>query len=186
MLPVTTLSTWAVVAGGQALRGLVLSGLAWLLALPLLVSLEAGLIAMMLFEPMRGFLRRAQYLFLTYSDSDPFHIITPIVTLLAFAMLLQRCRLEIFRQTPLAGLVSILGLIYFLEIFNPLQGGLTVGFSGALFGNTFTLYSVAPVGWLLIGWISAEYLRKVVVVTTVQSQAPYAAGVGTEREQFAI
>ncbi len=79
MLPVATLSTWAVAAGGQVLRGLVLSGLAWLLALPLLVSLEAGLIAMMLFEPMRGFLRRAQYLFLTYSDNDPIHIITPVV-----------------------------------------------------------------------------------------------------------
>ena len=92
MLPVTTLSTWAVVAGGQAVRGLVLSGLGWLLALPLLVSLEAGLIAI----------------------------------------------------------------------------------------------SVAPVGWLLIGRISAEYLRKVAIVTTVESQAPYAAGVGTEREQFAI
>jgi hypothetical protein len=26
----------------------------------------------------------------------------------------------------------------------------------SLFGNTFTLYSVAPFGWLLIGWISAN------------------------------
>jgi hypothetical protein len=26
-------------------------------------------------------------------------------------------------------------------------------------GNTFTLYLVAPVGWLLVGWISAEQLR---------------------------
>ena len=144
MLPVTTLSAWAVAAGGQALRGLALSGLASLLALPLLASLEAGLIAMMLFEPMRGFLRRAQYLFLTYSDNDPIHIITPVVTLLAFAMLLQRRRLEIFRETPLAGLVSILGLIYFLEIFNPLQGGLTVGFSGALF-------MLVPVVWFYFG-----------------------------------
>jgi hypothetical protein len=29
----------------------------------------------------------------------------------------------------------------------------------SFFGNTFTLYSVAPVGWLLIGWISAGALR---------------------------
>jgi hypothetical protein len=27
----------------------------------------------------------------------------------------------------------------------------------SMFGNTFTLYSVAPVGWLLIGWISAQH-----------------------------
>ena len=144
MLPVTTLCAWAIAAGGQALRGLVLSGLGWLLALPLLVSLEAGLLGMMFFEPMRGFLRRAQYLFLSYSDTDPIHIVTPVVTLLAFAMLLQRRKLEIFRETPLAGLVSILGLIYFLEIFNPLQGGLAVGFSGALF-------ILVPVVWFYFG-----------------------------------
>lgn len=144
MLPVTTLCAWAVAAGGQALRGLVLSGLGWLLALPLLFGLEAGLLGMMFFEPLRGFLRRAQYIFLSYSDTDPIHIVTPIVTLLAFAMLLQRRKLEIFRETPLAGLVSILGLIYFLEIFNPLQGGLVVGLTGALF-------ILVPVCWFYFG-----------------------------------
>jgi len=30
----------------------------------------------------------------------------------------------------------------------------------SMFGNTFTLYSVAPVGWMLIGWISAASLRQ--------------------------
>jgi hypothetical protein len=30
----------------------------------------------------------------------------------------------------------------------------------SFFGNTFTLYSVAPVGWLLVGWISAGALRQ--------------------------
>jgi hypothetical protein len=37
----------------------------------------------------------------------------------------------------------------------------------SFFGNTFTLYSVAPVGWLLIGWISAGVLRQ-----TSDSSAP--------------
>jgi hypothetical protein len=27
----------------------------------------------------------------------------------------------------------------------------------SMFGNTFTLYSVAPVAWLLIGWISTSH-----------------------------
>src|SRR5260370_24464348 len=80
ILPVSAGIAWAISVGGQALRGLLLGGLAWLIALPLLVSLEAGLIAMMLFEPLRGFLRRAQYLVWTYSDSDPIHVLTPIVT----------------------------------------------------------------------------------------------------------
>jgi hypothetical protein len=25
------------------------------------------------------------------------------------------------------------------------------------FGTSFTIYSVAPIGWLLVGWISAAY-----------------------------
>jgi hypothetical protein len=33
----------------------------------------------------------------------------------------------------------------------------------SVFGNTFTLYSVAPIGWLLIGWISAQQSPEVEV-----------------------
>lgn len=143
-LPLSALAVWAVNAGGEALRWVGLGALAWSLAVPLLVSLEAGLFAMMLFEPLRGFLRRAQYLFLPYSQADPIHVVTPLVTMLAFAMVLQRRGLRTFRETPLAWLVSILGLIYLLEIFNPLQGGLTVGLSGALF-------MLVPVCWFYFG-----------------------------------
>ena len=56
----------------------------------------------------------------------------------------QRRKLRVFRATPLAGMVSILGLIYVLEIFNPLQGGVTVGLSGALF-------MLVPVAWFYFG-----------------------------------
>jgi uncharacterized membrane protein len=31
----------------------------------------------------------------------------------------------------------------------------------SVFGNTFTLYSVAPVAWLLVGWISAQEMRRI-------------------------
>ncbi|MCU1268093.1 MAG: hypothetical protein JWM21_4411 [Acidobacteria bacterium] len=142
--PLSAIIVWAVNAGGEALRFLTLGGIASAMGLALVISLEAGLIAMMLFEPLRGFLRRAQYLFLPYTQTDPIHLVTPLVTILALAMLLQRRRLTIFRATPLAGSVSILGLIYLLQIFNPLQGGLTVGLSGALF-------MLVPVAWFYFG-----------------------------------
>src|SRR5258705_5805784 len=125
-LPLSAFAAWAVTAGGEALRWVGLGAIAWSLALPLLISLEAGLFAMMLFEPLRGFLRRAQYLFLPYSSTDPIHLVTPLVTMLAFAMLLQRRKLRVFRATPLAGMASMLALIYVFEIFNPLHAGVTV------------------------------------------------------------
>jgi hypothetical protein len=142
--PLSALAVWALNTGGEALRWLGLGALAWSLALPLLVSLEAGLFAMMLFEPLRGFLRRAQYLFLPYSQTDPIHVVTPLITLMAFAMLVQRRKLQLFRETPLAVPVSILAFIYFLQIFNPLQGGIAVGLSGALF-------MLVPVAWFYFG-----------------------------------
>src|SRR4026209_632410 len=76
----------AIASGGQFLRTWVCGALTWVMALPLLVSIEAGLIAMMLFEPFRGFIRRAQYLFVEYSSQDPIHVLTPIVTVLAFVL----------------------------------------------------------------------------------------------------
>ncbi|MDQ2855577.1 MAG: hypothetical protein M3R68_04555, partial [Acidobacteriota bacterium] len=143
-LPLSGLVVWAVNSGGDALRWLGLGGLASAMALALLFSLEAGLTAMMLFEPLRGFLRRVQYLFLPYSQTDPIHLVTPLVTILALATLLQRRRFTIFRESPLAVPVSVLAVIYFLQIFNPLQGGLTVGLSGALF-------VLVPVAWFYFG-----------------------------------
>src|SRR5437773_2825882 len=131
-LPLSMGILWAANTGGEALRWLVLGGFASVMMFCLIVSLEAGLVAMMIFEPLRGFLRRAQYLYLTYSQSDPIHIVTPIVTLLAFALILQRHRLRLFHQSTLAVLVSLLATIYFVQIFNPLQGGLAVGLSGAM------------------------------------------------------
>jgi hypothetical protein len=145
-MPLAALAVWAINAGGEAFRWLGIGALAWSLALPLLFSLEAGLFAMMLFEPLRGFLRRAQYLFLPYSQTDPIHVVTPLVTILALTMLLQRRRFTIFRETPLAGLVSVLAVIYFLEIFNPLQGGIFVGLSGAMM-------ILVPVSWFYFGQV---------------------------------
>ena len=84
-LPLSMGIIWALSTGGEALRWLVLGGFGSVMVFCLMISLEAGLIAMMIFEPLRGFLRRAQYLYLTYSQSDPIHVVTPVVTLLAFA-----------------------------------------------------------------------------------------------------
>ena len=137
------------------------------MTLPLLVSLESTLVAMMLFEPLRGLLRRAQYLLVDYAGEDPIHLLTPLVTLMALAMLLRSQRLNMFRATPLAGSVSVLALIFVLEIFNPLQGGLLIGLSGAMF-------LLVPMVWFYFGQSVSEKfmhtaLRLVVLAGIVAS-----------------
>jgi hypothetical protein len=166
-LPLSVVVMWAVNTGGEALRWLVLGGFASGMLFCLMFSLEACMTAMILFEPLRGFFRRAQYLYLDYSQSDPIHIVTPIVTLVAFALILQRYRLGLFRQSSLAGLVSLLGAIYFIQIFNPTQGGISVGLSGALF-------VLIPLSWFYFAQVSKpEFLitvfRLIVVVGLLAS-----------------
>ena len=151
-IPVQAAAAFTVVAiagGAQTLRAWLLSALVWLLASPLLLSLNASLFAMMVFEPLRGVIRRAQYLIVDYNSADPIHLVTPIVTVLAFATVLKSQRLQVIRATPLAGWVSLLGLLYFVETFNPLQGGLMVGLSGAMF-------VLVPLLWFYFGQAASD------------------------------
>ena len=134
----------AVVSGGQVFRGLLLGGALWMMTLPLLSSLEAGMLAMMIFEPLRGFLRRAQFIVVEYTTTDPIHLVTPLVTVLAFTILLWKRREQIFVTKPLGLPVSILAACFFIQIFNPFQGGILVGMSGAFF-------ILLPVAWFYFG-----------------------------------
>ena len=112
-------TVWAISSGGETLRAWILTAMLWLMTLPLVVSIEGTLIAMMLFEPLRGLIRRAQYLLVDYSGEDPIHVLTPIVTFMALVVLVKKERLTMLWATPLARSVSLLALIFFLEIFTP-------------------------------------------------------------------
>jgi hypothetical protein len=140
----TIIGVWAAATGGQLFRLFALGSVTATMLVSLCVSLETGLLAILLFEPFRGFLRRAQYLFVPYSQSEPIHLLTPIIAFVAFLLLLQRQKLKIFRASKLAAPVSVLAAIYFVQIFNPLQGGLFVGLTGALF-------FLVPVSWFYFG-----------------------------------
>ncbi len=147
LAPLSALSSvvaFAVTSGGDILRALMLGGALWLMALPVLFSLEAGLLAMLLFEPLRGFLRRAQFIFVEYTTNDPIHLVTPLITVLAFTILLWRRREQLFIAQPLGVPVTVLGLTFGLQIFNPFQGGLFVGLSGAMF-------ILLPMAWFYFG-----------------------------------
>jgi hypothetical protein len=150
----------AIIGGGQILRTWILGALLSLMAFPLMVSLEAGLVAMILFEPFRGFIRRAQYLIVDYSQYDPIHVLTPVVTLMALAMLLQRHRFHVLRATPLAGSVSVLAAIFVIQIFNPLQGGMMIGLSGAML-------ILVPVSWFYFGQATNSRFIRIALKTIV-------------------
>jgi len=170
LIPTQTIALFAALAaaaGENLLRFAMLGGMLWAMLAPLLISLEAGLIAVMIFEPFRGFLRRAQYIFVPYSQTEPIHLLVPIVTVCAFLMVLFRHKLELLRLTPLAGWTTALAAICFVQIFNPLQGGLFVGFTGGLF-------YLVPMAWFYFGQTVNEnfvprLLRVIVVLGLITS-----------------
>lgn len=154
-------TVWAIGNGGETLRAWILAAMLWLMSLPLLAGLEGTLVAMMVFEPLRGLIRRSQYLIVNYSNDDPIHVLTPLVTIMALAVVVKKERLSMLWRTPLAGWVSILGLIFFLEIFNPLQGSLYVGLTGALF-------ILVPLVWFYFGQsINENFVHKTLLIMIV-------------------
>ena len=153
---VAAFTVLAVIGGGQILRGWILGALFFLMAFPLMVSLEAGLVAMILFEPFRGLIRRAQYLIVDYSQFDPIHVLTPLVTLIALGMILQRQRFHLLRATPLSGVVTVLAAIFVIQILNPLQGGIMIGLSGAML-------ILVPVSWFYFGQAASSRLIGIVL-----------------------
>ncbi len=147
LAPLSALSSviaFAVTSGGDILRGLMLGGVLWLMALPVMFSLETGLLALLLFEPLRGFFRRAQFIFVEYTTNDPIHLVTPLITIFAFTILLWQRRERLFLAPPLGLPVTLLGLAFGLQIFNPYQGSLFVGLSGAMF-------ILLPLAWFYFG-----------------------------------
>ncbi|HEX8286909.1 MAG TPA: hypothetical protein VF556_02880 [Pyrinomonadaceae bacterium] len=154
-------------AGENLLRLVLLGGMLSTMLVPLMISLEAGLMAIMIFEPFRGFLRRAQYILVPYSQTEPIHMLVPIATICAFLIVLFRHKLEIIRLTPLAGWTTALAAICFVQMFNPLQGSLFVGFSGGLF-------YLVPMAWFYFGQTVREdfvpkLLRVIIVLGLITS-----------------
>ncbi len=147
-------SAWAIFSGGQMLRAFGLGSVTLAMIIPLLINFQAGLMALIIFEPFRGLLRRMQYLFVPYSQNEPIHLITPFVTFIAFVLVIQREKLQMFFETKTAKLVTFLAAICFLQIFNPLQGSLFIGLTGALF-------YLVPMAWFYFGQtISEEFFIK--------------------------
>lgn len=151
--PLSAATALAVVSGGQIFRGLLLGGALWIMSLPLLSSLEAGMVAMMIFEPLRGFLRRAQFIVVEYTTTDPIHMVTPLLTILAFTILLWKRREQLFVTKPLGTPISIMAMCFLVQIFNPFQGGLFVGFSGAMF-------ILIPLAWFYFGRVMRPELMQ--------------------------
>ena len=123
-------------------RGMLAFVLFGLIGMLLTFSPRAGVSTLLVFLAFTGGLRRWLIPILGYTTTDPLVLVGPALASLFFLNLLATRTLP--RDTRLARLQLWLLGFMILQIFNPLQGGITVGFAGALF-------YIVPILWYYLG-----------------------------------
>jgi hypothetical protein len=105
-------------------------------------SRRGGIVATAVFLAFLGDYRRYAGFLEGYPASDPLLLVGAVAAGCLFLCALAERRLGL--NTGLAKLVTVLMFLMFFGMFNPLQGGLDVGFAGALF-------YLVPLLWFWIG-----------------------------------
>lgn len=105
-------------------------------------SPRLGIPAMLVFLAAVGGIKRWLMPMLGYTSFDPLLLVAPFVVGINFVTLLVHRSVP--RDTLISKIVVTLVIWMALEMFNPLQGGLTVGLAGGLF-------YVVPVLWYYVG-----------------------------------
>jgi hypothetical protein len=142
--------TIAVLLSEGQIRAIVL--LMLLLLGLLCLSPRRGIYILLVFLPFMYFLRRQVLHFNEFSKTDPILLFPPLVTIAMFLGFIIFYTADFYRylqRSLLMKLLLALQLIYFLEIFNPLQGSILVGLAGAM-------YFMIPMLWVFMGLLLEE------------------------------
>lgn len=118
----------------------------------LCLSPKRGVYIVLLFLPFMYFLRRQVLYFNEFSRTDPILLFPPLVTIAMFLGFIIFYAERFYRHlhdSLLMKLLLALQLIFFLQMFNPLQGNVLVGIAGAL-------YFIIPILWVFMGLLVEE------------------------------
>lgn len=139
---VLVVSIVAMGMGADAQRVLLTATLALSIYALINYAPHAGLPVAMAYLAAVGAIKRYTLPLLGYAAYDPFLLVGPVIVIMMF--LPHIARRDIPRDTPVSKAVFLLMAIMFLQIFNPLQGGLTLGLTGAMF-------YIIPLLWFYVG-----------------------------------
>lgn len=109
-----------------------------------------------------GFIRRVITYYGAPVDFDPLIIVGPLIAILLFVLPTKNDIDNTRKQTSISYLVLGLIAVMILEIFNPAQGGMMAGFSGAIF-------TLIPLLWFWIGrkYANEDFLEQIFLKTIV-------------------
>lgn len=142
-------------------RLLLFGGLLTLLFALSIKNTRTALYLLILYLPFLGFIRRALIPISGWRSFDPLVILPALIILILGIDWVYRAKTlkrDIWKkETLLFRLVIAMLLIDFFQIFNPLQGGLMVGFGGVLF-------YIVPLFWMIL---SREYFNDRMIRTVI-------------------
>jgi len=128
------------------------------------LSPKRGIYIILVFLPFMYFLRRQVLHFNEFSKTDPILLFPPLVTIamfLGYMIFYTADFYKYIRRSLLMKLLVALQVLYFLEIFNPLQGSLLVGVAGAM-------YFMIPMLWVFMGLLLDERgIRRIFMIVMV-------------------
>lgn len=145
-------------------------------------NVRRGILTLFAWLPFMGFQRRLIYVWQPYVFLDPILLIGPGISILlagwCFLGRHQTIR-EMIQTSPTAKSLTALLLLFVLQIGNPLQGGLQVGLSGALF-------YIIPVLWFYIGAVFLDERTVARIAGTVIAITAIAAAYGLYQEYWGL
>jgi hypothetical protein len=118
----------------------------------LCLSPRRGIYILLTFLPFMYFLRRQILHFHDFAQRDPILLFPPLVTAVMFVgfIAFRGGQLNWYvRRSGLMKAVVALLILFFLQIFNPLQGNTLVGVAGAI-------YFIIPMLWVFMGLLIDE------------------------------
>ena len=129
-----------------------------LIPIILAYDFKNSIMGLLAFYTFMGFFRRFFYTINTYTRLDPIYIIPDIFACALFVYLLILKKDKIFREINGSlgmKIFTILIGVMFLQMFNPLQGGIAVGIGGGKFW-------LIPMLWFFFGiFFDKDYIEKV-------------------------
>jgi hypothetical protein len=119
-----------------------------------IVSPRTAIICTLIFIPISGDLRRIMLFYIGKVDRDPLLLVGPASLGILLLVLIFKGQLDL--TTRFSRMIFCLSILMVLQVFNPLQGSLTLGLVGVLF-------FLVPLSWYWIGqhYGSEEFMEKV-------------------------
>ncbi|MFS0723898.1 O-antigen ligase family protein [Paenibacillus sp. 1P07SE] len=123
------------------------------------------LVGLLLYLPFMGFFRRLLIPHAGWSQFDPLVLLAPVIVLMLGSYWLYRTYMQrqiIEDDSTLFKLIRVLVLLEVLQILNPLQGSIMVGFGGILF-------YIVPLAWMLMGrlYMNLLWMKRIFMLVVV-------------------